>query len=59
MLLKFLVKSVLETSKTIQLIGISYPPELDGKSLLLKTSHALDIGSGEIKLVPVKKLHIS
>ena len=56
MLLKFLVKSVLETSETIQLIGISYPPELDDKTLLLKASHALVRGNVELKLVPIEKL---
>lgn len=39
-------------------IAPGYPPELDGKTLLLKTLHTCVLGHGEINLVLTWKPHL-
>lgn len=51
--LELLVRSFLDTSQTIQTIALvlGCPPEMHRKTPLLKTSHTLFVGHGEIQSV--------
>lgn len=57
-LFEILTRFVLETCQIMQVIAtaISWPPELNGKILILKTSYTLATGHGEINLVLSRKI---